>query len=263
MRATEHTSHWVRTVGCVVALGCSGSELTFPADPLDAAGELGTEAGVGPCATVVCGGRCVDTASDPAHCGGCGRPCGGATPACLGGSCSCPTAGRCGGGECVDAASDTDHCGSCDRRCGAAELCVAGLCVCRPGTKPCGGECLDLRADFANCGACGKPSGGGQACVGGACVSGSACASGLTSCPSSSGVVCVDTETSNAHCGECGRRCDATKACVAGDCREYVAAPFCKACPCPSCSADRSTCCPPVISGSNAFCVEAKGCPTP
>src|SRR5262249_44701891 len=46
-------------------------------------------ADVPPCALDVCGGECVDTSSDPAHCGACDRAC---TPAasCSVRACACP-----------------------------------------------------------------------------------------------------------------------------------------------------------------------------
>lgn len=41
-----------------------------------------------------CGGLCVDTTSDPRHCGGCDSSCGGTAPDCASGACTCAPAGR-------------------------------------------------------------------------------------------------------------------------------------------------------------------------
>ena len=38
-----------------------------------------------------CGGVCVDTATNPANCGGCGNVCGPSTPNCSAGKCSAAT----------------------------------------------------------------------------------------------------------------------------------------------------------------------------
>jgi len=57
-----------------------------------------------------CGHRCVDLASDPTSCGGCGIPCA-AERACVEGACRCPAGQRDCNGSCIDEASP----------CGAAE----------------------------------------------------------------------------------------------------------------------------------------------
>jgi hypothetical protein len=87
------------------------------------------------CATS-CGTACVDTATDPANCGGCGHACSVAN---------------------------------------AAASCVAGACTfsCEAGWGDCdgmpGNGCEhDLSGDAANCGACGADCGGGK-CQAGAC----------------------------------------------------------------------------------------------
>lgn len=63
-----------------------------------------------------CDAQCVDTASDPAHCGSCGNHC----PEGIGcddGVCACGDGDIGCFGECVDPTSDDAHCGGCDVGC--------------------------------------------------------------------------------------------------------------------------------------------------
>src|SRR5262245_52330276 len=57
-----------------------------------------------PAGQVACGRRCVDVATDPTSCGGCGIPCS-AGQACQGGACVCLSGTLCNG-ACVDACAE-------------------------------------------------------------------------------------------------------------------------------------------------------------
>lgn len=72
------------------------------------------------------GEDCVDTSTDPEHCGGEGRVC----EVCAAGACaaSCPGGTLDCEGACVDPSDHPLHCGECGRPCGAGQLCVAGVC---------------------------------------------------------------------------------------------------------------------------------------
>lgn len=77
----------------------------------------------------LCAGACVQTATDAAHCGGCGRTCDGEDP-CRDGVCGCPE-GRTGCGRvCRDLERDPLHCGRCGVECATGERCAAGACAC-------------------------------------------------------------------------------------------------------------------------------------
>jgi hypothetical protein len=86
-----------------------------------------------------CGGVCVDTTSNPAHCGSCGHACA-ATEVCNEGACvtSCGGLTPCGG-ACVNTATDPANCGSCGNACpdglNADGVCEMSRCVlaCREG----------------------------------------------------------------------------------------------------------------------------------
>lgn len=138
-----------------------------------------------------CGASCVDTKTDPKHCGDCGNAC--ALPnspatcqdgACVVGSCNA------GFGDCdlvvtngceSDAASDVANCGSCGKACAAppnaSASCMGGTC----GLVDCDmdfGNCdldpvngceVPLLLDVKNCGACGKACGPTSLCKAGAC----------------------------------------------------------------------------------------------
>lgn len=160
-----------------------------------------------------CDFSCVDTDTDPAHCGagpdGCGVVCG-AGQRCCGGACvsdsemncgsctACAAGARCCGAEGArSCAADRDplNCNGCGVRCGG-------------GTTCCDSGCSSLATDPANCGACGTACAGGQACSSGRC-----CNIGLTHC----GGACVNTQTDGNNCGVCGRSC--VLGCNGGECR--------------------------------------------
>lgn len=127
------------------------------------------------CATVSCDGVCVDTRSDPAHCGACGQVCE-AGSVCSEGSClagGCPTGTtECAGG-CVDMQTSSMHCGACGNACAAGSVCSAGTCVtssCAVGLTECDGACVDTRTNASHCGGCGSPCAAGETCSGGVCA---------------------------------------------------------------------------------------------
>ncbi|XXX80135.1 MXAN_6577-like cysteine-rich protein [Sorangium sp. So ce134] len=78
-----------------------------------------------------CDGECVDTRTDPNHCGRCGKQCAPGR-ACVGGLCGriCLEGLTDCGDTCVDLTSDAQHCGQCDRACGPGRPCEGGACRC-------------------------------------------------------------------------------------------------------------------------------------
>lgn len=89
----------------------------------------------------LCDDGCVDTTSEPDHCGGCDMPCE-ATEMCVDSACvpTCtPTEILCEA-ACVDPQTDRAHCGAsgdctgsnAGTACAAAESCVAGVCTLHP-----------------------------------------------------------------------------------------------------------------------------------
>jgi hypothetical protein len=231
----------------------------------------GAEAGVscasgtvcvsGACATscptgqVDCGGRCIDPATDPIHCGASGMcTASEAGVACVGGevcasgtcATSCPAGQIACGGRCVDPSLDPIYCGASDdctgtnggATCAPGEVCNTGACAadCPVGQIACGGRCVDPGSDPIYCGASTDCAGTND---GTACVSGQSCASGTctTSCPAGqiacSGS-CVDPTTDRTFCGasgDCtgtaaGMTCGAGTACDMGSCSASCAAPL-------------------------------------
>ncbi|MGH7297140.1 MAG: hypothetical protein ACRELB_19535, partial [Polyangiaceae bacterium] len=74
----------------------------------------------------VCGGKCVDTQTDPANCGACGVTAKGGT--CVGGHVQCPTGELLCGTQCVG--ESMSNCGSCGHFCpSTANACTAGHCT--------------------------------------------------------------------------------------------------------------------------------------
>ena len=178
--------------------------------------------------TTDCGnGRCVDTASDPNHCGSCGQQCANAE-VCNVGKCTCrPGLTDCGG-NCVDTNSNPNDCGGCSGNGGSGAMCQMG-----------------------------------EICNGGSCMTGTAGDCPKDACSNNNGrVACVDFASDPLHCGDCGTRCDRDQVCVGGKCRAYAPAVSCNQCPCNDvCQrlVDSQTCCEG--GGGAPICVEGDTCP--
>ena len=118
-----------------------------------------------------CGGACVDTLSDPRHCGGCDVACDPLGEMCEAGACALrPGFSRCGAAV-VDLDTDRENCGRCGVTCEGEELCREGQCVCANAAETsCGGVCVAVEIDRENCGRCGIACELGEACQAGSCV---------------------------------------------------------------------------------------------
>jgi hypothetical protein len=204
------------------------------------------------CATTTCGSSCVDTATDPRHCGRCDNACPtamNAVASCTGGTCGLTCAS--GFGDCdtnlgtgceVTLGSSAEHCGRCGNACtappNAIATCASGTCGfrCRAGFEDCNGMASDgcevaVGSDLANCGRCGNrcmATGGfvtGVACTDGVCAI-SACVAPNADCDASFANGCeVDTDSNRNHCGMCGNACGAGRRCCGGQCRRNSECP--------------------------------------
>ncbi len=78
-----------------------------------------------------CHGVCVQTASDPLHCGACDAACPGDLP-CTAGVCACPYPewSPCPGRYCAHLGLDQNNCGACGHTCEPGNECRAGACEC-------------------------------------------------------------------------------------------------------------------------------------
>jgi len=117
-----------------------------------------------PAGQTACGGKCVDTTSDPANCGGCSNACTaptGGTTTCANGQCgqSCASGQTACGNSCVSTQIDSNNCGSCGHACTNGQTCQSGSCQCLLGHL----------GDNNNCGTCGNVCPSGQGCSGGLC----------------------------------------------------------------------------------------------
>jgi hypothetical protein len=143
-----------------------------------------------------CAGVCVDTTSDPSHCGGCDVPCASgphAAAACAGSACG--LACEAGWGDCdgeatdgceVDLTAALEDCGACGNGCAApahgAARCTAGSCGfdCETGFVLLDGACVAFGGAylFAECGGgvCRNPNPATGAC---------SCPPGFTASPAS------------------------------------------------------------------------------
>lgn len=229
-------SAFVVTLVAVFSLaGCSPGRPSWARDALDTDAALDVAVDTAPscrASETACGGRCVDTSSDPNHCGTCGRECPG-YQACVDGTCvtRCPEGQTLCGSQCATLETDRAHCGACGRACGPGEVCSAGRCAatCATGylscTLPTRGDagvgtdagapqhyCVDPMTDRYNCGGCGNVCVSGSVCQDGRC--GYACAPGETRC----GSRCYDLQSDRANCGACGNACPGTQVCTMGTC---------------------------------------------
>ena len=111
--------------------------------------------------------------------------CGGATPACLDGTCvACmPAALRCSGAQ-------PQICDS------TGDWSSVGLSCATAGQSCCDGACVDLTSNPNSCGACGVSCGGGACCMN----------------------ACVDSANDSNNCGGCGIVCSDNQPCRAGTC---------------------------------------------
>lgn len=151
-----------------------------------------------------CSGVCVDTKTDVANCGSCGKACA-AGQQCTAGACkdSCPAGQTRCGAQCIDVQTDPRHCGGCAMPCAAGLACNQGMCTasCGAPLMTCGGACVNTQNDRDHCGAC------GTACDAGVCAAGACrltCGVPLVECP---GAICADIRNDVSHCGACGRAC--------------------------------------------------------
>ena len=122
--------------------------------------------------STLCGAACIDTRSDPNHCGGCDTPCG-AGMVCAASSCVCPSGAHDCGGTCVSNASPNScgmSCATCPTPPNGSATCDGTSCgiSCVSGYNACGGACVDQQLDKNNCGTCGKTC--GIACSAGQCL---------------------------------------------------------------------------------------------
>lgn len=233
---------------------------------------------------VRCDGACVDTATNDANCGACGKACPAGSGCCGGGCCE----GCCDGTVCKGGLSD-NACGASGTACAA---CAAGQ-DCNGGTCTCDGVSCDGCCDGTTCrpgttdancgingGVCDACAGTGESCGGGgqAGVCGCTSESDAVTCAGKCGTVqnncgqpvdCPppsDAATCAGKCGtvqnSCGQAVNCTALCVGccdgGTCRPGFATQACgkngAACTaCTDCtSCDNGTCAPGC--GSCATC---------
>ena len=182
----------------------------------------------------------VETASNVASCGLCGRVCtrNNATPGCVAGMCRIdhcdPGSANCNGTDAdgceVDINASLGNCGACGHACSLAHataLCDTGNCAvaaCVPSyhdcnASPADGCESDSRSDVQNCGDCGTQCRFAHAsavCISSACGIG-ACDAGYGDCDGDIGSGC-EARLSNdpANCGACAASC--SDVCSAGVC---------------------------------------------
>jgi hypothetical protein len=224
----------------VTSCGRCGNACTAPANATAtcAAGACGfaCNAGFADCNAMAADGCEVNTQSDRAACGTCGRACA-AGEVCSAGVCrsTCAAGETNCAGSCAVLTSSLSHCGVCGRACpspaNATPACTAGACgfTCAAGFGDCDGNGTNgcetsLLTAATSCGRCGNTcalANATAACDGGACVVGR-CDAGFADCNGVAADGCeVDTRSSTASCGACGRACavaNATAACASGAC---------------------------------------------
>jgi len=187
-------------------------------------------------AATLCTGSCVDIASDPDNCNGCGLACetsvANSVPACQAGACTFTCAAGTGlcNGACIQYTTSA-NCGSCGAACasdGGTPVCAAagdgGAYACASGcpagaSTRCEGACVDTSSDASNCGTCGHACSTGVANAQPACVNGACsftCGAGYSLCNSA----CADFASDPNNCGGCGsaHACGGGMTCHEGQC---------------------------------------------
>jgi hypothetical protein len=193
----------------------------------------------------LCGGVCVDTATDALNCRQCGEVCD-SGETCRAGVCTspCQTWQEFCDGACVDTDTSLDYCGGCDTPCtppaNATPTCLNGICgfTCRAGFGDCDGDpangCeTNLQTDPAFCGscdfACTPPANATATCAGGSC--GFECLPGFGNCDGNPATGCESNwQTDPDHCGNCVTDCTAgpneVGTCTEGECGTECAEGF-------------------------------------
>ena len=168
-----------------------------------------------------CGDECIDTGSDPSHCGDCFVSCPRGT-VCDGGACANPGDCRRDDVECTGFSYCDATTGDCLRGCDQDEQCAGGneacdiamhQCVCAAGFERCAFDCIDLQTDPRFCGNCETSCPPGFACEGGLCsdlgdcrANGVGC-SGFTFCDEATGD-CLPGCGDDDQCPGDGEVCD-------------------------------------------------------
>ena len=162
-----------------------------------------------------CDGLCVNTESNPNHCGACKNACK-IGEACTKGKCTlvCQSSLSDCKGSCVNLKTDHSNCGVCGTTCKAGQVCSDGKCAlsCQSDLSDCKGTCVNMKTDIGNCGACGTACKAGQVCSDGKCAL--TCQDSLKDCKG----LCINTKTDIANCGACGTACKAGEVCSGGTC---------------------------------------------
>ncbi len=197
-----------------------------------------------------CGGRCVDTASDAANCGGCGR--------------TCVTGQVCSGGRCMlSCAAGLVPCGSScldtSGTCSTGNPCETGRPACSSGTP----RCTSAGARSAGTPCAGGVCNGSGTCVpcaeGAACATGNPCENGRVTCASGAsrcvagGSLPAGTACPGGVCDGSGRcnPCSAGGACDTGDpCRSGMTA----------CGTGTPTCVPATSRPDGTSCGTGRVC---
>jgi hypothetical protein len=234
--------------------------------------QLVCAAGRADCDGTITNGCEVVLATDPAHCGTCGKACNtvGGIAGCAAGQCTIACSS--GRGDCdgdatngceVNLNAEATHCGSCGTACSSVNGqagCNTGQCsiTCNSGFANCNGQVSDgcevnLTNSPANCGGCGlvcSSNHGVAGCNAGSCTI--ACNAGYSNCDANALNGCeVDTATDPAHCGSCSKICSqshGTAGCAAGQCTITCAAGWA------DCDTDPSNGCEVDLKNDPAHC---------
>ncbi len=267
---------WVRATSLIllVALGvvaCQGKIGGDSAEQSQTSGGAGGMVSVNspcPLGQTSCDGRCVDTATDAAHCGSCTQACG-AGDVCEMGACQalCAQGDTLCGTSCVSMQSDSSNCGACGKACPTGQFCSDGACstscahqICEPATGA--QQCVDVNTSPDNCGACNAACAAGQSCVAGACQL--LCPDGRSACSGQ----CVVLSTDSSNCGACGNACTAAQGCVDGACGCHAGQTLCSGV-CTDTSSDAmhcgnctTTCSSDMLCNQGVCTPKATGCST-